>query len=52
MFLVNPGFDTPQLEELLGKLLMPDEEEVPGLTMPEAKEVSYLAIYHVVNSVT
>ena len=28
-----PGFNTAQLEELLRKLLMPNDEEVPGLTM-------------------
>ena len=43
-----PGFDAAQLEELLEKLPMPDDEEVPGLTMSEAVEVSYHVIYHVI----
>ena len=43
-----PEFDAAQLEELLGKLQMPDDEEVPGLTMLEAVEVSYPEIHHVI----
>ena len=43
-----PGFDAAQLEELLEKLPMPDDDEVPGLTMSEAVEVSYHVIYHVI----
>ena len=36
-----PGFDAEQWEELLRKLQMSDDEEVPGLTISEALEVSY-----------
>ena len=43
-----PGTDTAPLLELLEKLQLPDDEEVPGLTMPEAVEVSYPVIYHVI----
>ena len=43
-----PGFDTAQLEVLLLKLPMPDDEEMPGLTMEEAVEVSYPVIYHAI----
>ena len=39
-----PGFYTAQLQELLRKLSMPDDDEVPGPTMSEAVEVSYPVI--------
>ena len=42
VFLDSIQLDTAQLEELLERLLMPDE--VPGLTMQEAVEVSYPVI--------
>ena len=35
-----PGFNTAKLKELLLKLQIPAVEEVPGLTMSEAVEVS------------
>ena len=39
-----PGFDTAQLEELLGKLPMHDDEEVLGITMSEAVVVVLYAM--------
>ena len=36
-----PGFNTAQLKEFLLKLQIPVVEEVPGLTISEAVEVSY-----------
>ena len=43
-----PGFNTAQLKELLLKLQNHAVEEVPGLTVSEAVQVSYPVIYYVI----
>ena len=43
-----PGFNTAQLNDFLLKLQIPAVEEVPGLTMSKAVEVSHPVIYHLI----